>query len=300
MYTETVYADDLNAFRVFPASVQNTNVLKSLAACQTELHDWGRANQVAFDPKKESVHILSKTESFGPEFNILGAVFDSGLTMASAVNEVVTAAGWKLRTLIKTKRYYSDAELVTLYKAHLLSFIEYRTPAVYHATRDILDRLDRIQTKFLQDAGVNDVTALIEFNLAPLAARRDMAMLGLIHRTVLGKGPEPFREHFQVLSGRRLRDDGRRLHDPRPSNRSQLMMRSALGLVAVYNLLPRDITSAQDVKTFQKRLQMELTLRAKAGTPDWNKTYSPRVPLHQHPLLQDGSNLLTHRPLDNF
>ena len=94
MYTETVYADDLNAFRVFPASVQNTNVLKNLAACQTELHDWGRANQVAFDPKKESVHILSKTESFGPEFKILGVVFDSGLTMASAVNEVVTAAGW--------------------------------------------------------------------------------------------------------------------------------------------------------------------------------------------------------------
>jgi hypothetical protein len=59
MYTETVYADDLNAFRVFPASVQNTNVLKSLAACQTELHDWGRANQVAFDSKKESIHILS-------------------------------------------------------------------------------------------------------------------------------------------------------------------------------------------------------------------------------------------------
>ena len=78
------------------------------------------------------------------------------------------------------------------------------------------------------------------------------------------------------------------------------MMRSALGLVAVYNLLPRGITSAQDVKTFQKRLQMELTLRAKAGTPDWNKTYSPRVPLHQHPLLQDGSDLLTHGVLDIF
>ena len=136
--------------------------------------------------------------------------------MASAVNEVVTAAGWKLRTLIKTKRYYSDAELVTLYKAHLLSFIEYRTPAVYHATRDILDRLDRIQTKFLQDAGVNDVTALMEFNLAPLAASRDMAMLGLIHRTVLGEGSEHFREHFQVLGGRRLRD-------PRSTSGGQLI-----------------------------------------------------------------------------
>ena len=36
----------------------------------------------------------------------------------------------------------SDAELITLYKAHLLAFIEYRTPAVYHGTRDLLAKLD--------------------------------------------------------------------------------------------------------------------------------------------------------------
>ena len=40
--------------------------------------------------------------------------------------------------------------------------------------------------------------ALHEFNLAPLESRRDMAMLGLIHRTLLGQGPPQFQQWFQV------------------------------------------------------------------------------------------------------
>eukprot|EP00969_Alexandrium_andersonii_P029728 1298020-Alexandrium_andersonii.AAC.1 len=31
--------------------------------------------------------------------------------------------------------------------------------------------------------------ALFRFRLAPLATRRDIALLGLVHRTVLGQGP---------------------------------------------------------------------------------------------------------------
>ena len=122
--------------------------------------------------------MISKTEVFGPEFKILGAIFDSALRMASDVAQVVTEARWKLRMLIKTRRYCSDAELVTLCKTHLLSYPEYKTQAVFHATRESLERLDGVQTKFLQDACIDVVTALMQFNLAPLAAWRDMARHG--------------------------------------------------------------------------------------------------------------------------
>ena len=98
--------------------------------------------------------------------------------MSDAVSEIVSAAGWKLRTLWRTRCYYTDADLITLYKAHLLSFLEYRTPAIYHATRAVLSRLDAVQSKFLNDIGVDEVTALDVFHLAPLSVRRDIAMLG--------------------------------------------------------------------------------------------------------------------------
>ena len=78
--------------------------------------------------------------------------------MAGAISEIVSAAGWKLRTLLRTRRFYSDADLIVLYKAHLLSYLEYRTPAIYHATRAVISRLDAVQTRFLRDVGVDDVT----------------------------------------------------------------------------------------------------------------------------------------------
>ena len=51
---------------------------------------------------------------------------------------------------------------------------------------------------FLRDVSVDDVTALINFHLAPLSTRRDIAMLGLIHRTVLSKGPKQFTSFSDV------------------------------------------------------------------------------------------------------
>jgi hypothetical protein len=148
MFEEVVYADDLNAYRIFKSTAETAAIEDSMKSCQTELHAWGRANQVVFDPSKESHHILSMSDPVGANFRLLGVAFDGGLTMVDAVGELVADASWKLRTLQRTRRYYTDAELILLYKSQLLSFIEYRTSAIYHATRDVLERVDDIQTRF--------------------------------------------------------------------------------------------------------------------------------------------------------
>jgi len=172
-YTEIVYADDLNAYRVFPSDMDNKKICDNMKVCQRELHTWGAANQVSFDAAKESQHVLSLSDPAGIDFSMLGVTFDVELSMSAAVSELVTAAGWKMRTILRTKRFYTDADLVMLYKSHLLSFIEYRTPAVYHATLAVLSRLDAVQNRFLRDVSIDDVAALVHFNLAPLAVRRD-------------------------------------------------------------------------------------------------------------------------------
>ena len=79
----------------------------------------------------------------------------------------------------------------------MLSYVEYRTPAVYHATCTVLKPLDQLQERFVHETVVTTLEALMEFNLAPLSTRRDIAMLGLIHRTVLRKGPEQFQQFLE-------------------------------------------------------------------------------------------------------
>ena len=97
MFQEVVYADDLNAYRIFNSTAETATIEKSMELCQTELHAWGRANQVVFDPSKESHHILSMNDPVGENFRLLGVVFDKCLTMVDAVGKLVTDAGCKLR-----------------------------------------------------------------------------------------------------------------------------------------------------------------------------------------------------------
>ena len=101
-----------------------------------------------------------------------------------------------MRTLQRSVRFHTDREIVNLYKSRILGYVEYRTPALYHATCTTLRPLNQLQTSFLHNAGLTELEGLMVFNLAPLPTRRDIAMLGLIHRTALGKGPEQFQEFF--------------------------------------------------------------------------------------------------------
>ena len=108
-------------------------------------------------------------------------------------------------------------------KLDCFSFIEYRAAAIYHACDSSLVALDHVQDKLLEAAGVSDVEALDVGNLAPLSARRDIALLGLIHRTVLGVGPAHFKSFF------RLQPEGGR--KPRGAHRLQLVEYSGGALV---------------------------------------------------------------------
>ena len=146
-------------------------------------------NQVVFDSGKESVHVVSHQEPEGENFKVLGVKFDCALAMAEAVHEVVVEVSWKLRTLERSAKYHRDAQLVQLYKARVLGYVEYRTPAVYHATNTVLAPLDRLQDNFLRRVGVQPSEALMRFRLASLKACRDIAIVGLVQRAVMRQLP---------------------------------------------------------------------------------------------------------------
>ena len=86
-------------------------------------------------------------------------------------------------------QFHDQPALVKQYKGQVLPTLEFGTPAVYHCTDSVLEQVDRVQRRFLRETGLTEEEALLKYHLAPLQTRRDIAMLGLIHRTVLGLGP---------------------------------------------------------------------------------------------------------------
>ena len=114
--------------------------------------------------------MLHRRRPEGEDFKILGVLWDPKLTMDKQCQEVARRAGWKLKTLLKTKRYYNTRELVGLYKCHVLPVLEFSTPAVYHAATTTLDLLDRVQRRFLREVGLTEEDALLSFNLLAIFA----------------------------------------------------------------------------------------------------------------------------------
>ena len=106
MFIAIVYADDLNAFKVYKRSTPTEAILSDIGEVQADLHRWGRANQIAFDPGKESKHILCKQHPYGNSFKILGIVFDTKLLVTKAVDDVLNNVRWRVAILNRIKHMY--------------------------------------------------------------------------------------------------------------------------------------------------------------------------------------------------
>ena len=263
---------DLNAFKVYDRDTFD-HIYADLKNVQKNLHYWGHANQVTFDAGKESFHILSRLYlDRGPDgenFRLLGICFDPKFLMGDAAHECVAACHWKMQGILRARRFYSTAELIGLYKAHILSYIEYRTPAIAHAAATVLAPIDSIQARFLREIGLTEEDALLQFKLAPLHTRRDIAMLGVIHRTAIGQGPPQFRRLFPLSRYPPLGSHGRHIVDFRAHHRQEYFQRSTFGYVKIYNELNADFVGLEDVKTFQRKLQTLICSLADARVVCW-------------------------------
>ena len=129
--------------------------------------------------------------------------------------------------------------------------------------------------------------ALRHFKLAPLMTRRDMALLTVIHRAALRGGLRCLRNIFRADTSacplRAPRRHARHLQDPCAIDAPDYALRSALGAVRLYNLLPDSIVQKESVRTFQAQLQALLICQARTHD-DWMHLFSWRQPLYAHTM----------------
>ena len=205
----------------------------------------------------------------GNNFRILGVNFHTKLLIGDAINKCVRQCTWKLQSILRAKRYYTIVEQISLYKAHILSYIEYRTPAIAHASATTLAPLDAIQNRLLRELDISAEEALIRFRLAPLHARRDIAMLGVIHRAARGQGPAQLRSLFPLRYRQNFDEHPFQIEDISADCNQDYMKRTTFGYIAIYNNLPTRIVMSKNVKDFQKSLQKLLMDRISAGDVEW-------------------------------
>ena len=286
-FVETVFADDFNSWKSLPKDVKEYDAVLELSACQAKLHEWGRANQVVFDSSKESFVLMRRFRAIGENFKLLGVTFDPQLLMHDGARKIAVEAGWRLQAVLRPRRFFSIPELFRLYKSLVVSYIESGTPGYFHAAESVLDCVDRVQRRFLREMDMSDEVALINFRLAPLATRRDMAILGFLHRVNLGLVSEQIKTMFPRVGQRanignviaaRVRGatawHNKQLYDRVTATSTVQFKRCIFGMVRCYNALPQHIVDLKTVKAFQRTLQLSLIHRAKQGYDGWQRIFA--------------------------
>jgi hypothetical protein len=264
---DLLFADDANAFQIFSGDVDNGHIMQQLTHCQGKCHEWGDKNQIEFENTKEKLNILSRDEPMGDGFKLLGVEIDTKLDMHVVLKRLADACNIKLKCLFRMRKYYSEKQMFIMYKSQVLATLEWCTPAIYHCTATQLDKLDRLQRRFLNFMNVSEKDAYINNNLAPLPLRRHFAMLGFIFRCVHGIAPSRCCSLFErTPHEERIHT---RWHDARHAYQlvnpvaqgttglHMLLKRSVYGMVTYWNNIPKDTVALSTVKLFQRALNKE-------------------------------------------
>ena len=182
--------------------------------------------------------------------------------MHDCIDKLYRKSKPKARALLRCRRYYSHNDLLLLFKSHVRSQIEWCTGAIYHAAPSKLAWLDAVQSSFLTHLGINEGSAFVEQNVAPLGLRRDISMLGVFWKIAHGFAHPDFKRLFQsapsVPRAHRTRARARR-HDLQfvdfcDGTQLRQFQRSLFGLVKVWNVLPMKYVHAESVSLFQRLL----------------------------------------------
>ena len=231
-------------------------------------------NRVTFDEKKEHMIVIHPVFAFGDSFNLLGCLTDPKLTMRNAVDKILSKIRPRIKALLRTRAHYDTTSLIDQFKTNVWGFMETHSGGIFHAATSILDQLDNSQKHFLDELGVSQETAFKDHNFAPPILRRNIAVLGMIHKRTLGLCHPSFdallpysQQRFGIMAGRHSKQ--LYSHCEQIVAQSQLWARSIFGMTGKYNMLPQAAVDCPSVSAFQSFLTKAAKTRCGEGDAKW-------------------------------
>ena len=147
----------------------------------------------------------------------------------------------------------------------------------------LLDKIEQVQRHFLSRHQVDEKVAFLDHNFAPTRLRRNIAILGLIHKRVLGLCHRSFDELLPWYSQRIETPRGfghdKQLygHWREATQHRALFSKSIFGMIDIYNNLPQYVVDAGTVSVFQSFLTNMAKDRCRRNDPLWASAFSNRL-----------------------
>ena len=196
--------------------------------------------------------------------------------MEHAIDTLIARARPKIQALLKTQSMYSVSDMLLQYKTHIWSILEYQNGTIMHAAPSLLAKLDDMQKSFVHKLILilTEPLAFLDFNLAPPGMRRDIGILGFLHKHVLGQCHVAIKQLLPFIAPHPIwHDQQLESHIETCIARPTLFCRSLFGMVAVYNRLPQEVVESTTVKQFQTKLTQIAKAKCDNGCPSWQRIW---------------------------
>ena len=269
-----LFADGLNVFKKYALNVTNDAVRLDMASTQREVHRWGYRNRVTFDSSKDYLMIIHPVHGEGDDFRLLGSLIDVHLSMSPAVQDILDRARPEVKALLRTRGMYNHMQMIDQYKTHIWNLIEYHNGVIQHACASQLQRIDSMQRGYVHELHLTEQSAFIHYNFAPPSLRRDIGLLGFLHKRILEQCHEtiigffPRKPHTSPWHDKQLES-----YSSMCMYRWGLYERSIFHMVHVYNRLPQDVVNIDSISGFQACLTSMAKRRCNAGAANWRQTF---------------------------
>ena len=130
--------------------------------------------------------IIHPVQDEGMDFRQQDSLIDVGLSMSPAVQDILDRTRPKVKSLLRTRGMYNHTQMLDQYKTHVWNLIEYHNGVLQHACASQLQRIDSMQRGYVQELHLTEASAFIHYNFAPPSLRRDIGLLGFLHKRILG------------------------------------------------------------------------------------------------------------------
>ena len=197
-------------------------------------------------------------------------MWDVKLSMQTAVESILNKARPKVLALLRTRGIYNHADMLGQYKTHIWSYVEYHNGIIMHAAPSVVRRLDDMQHSFLREMNLLPESAFLDYNFAPSCLRRDIGILGFLHKRILGHCHTALMQFLPPATTDVPWHD--KQLDTRSSDRvfrRSLYNKSLFHMIGVYNRLPQEVVDVDNVSGFQRCLTDMARRKCARGALNW-------------------------------
>ena len=204
--------------------------------------------------------------------------------MRPLIDALLTKVRTKSRALLRLRHVYTLDTLISQFKTHMWCHLEFSSGAIILATATERQRIDAMQRGFLREIGLSDSEAFVKYNFPPPSLRRAVAILGFVHKRVLGICHPALRQAFPFspYPNARYHDKQLQTNIEKMIAHRPLYMRSVWHYILIYNRLPQGIIDSKTVSTFQGKLTQIAKFRCQCDEPTWRDAYQSTQDVFKH------------------